>query len=142
MKKVILVFILFGACSLFTSCNLDDDGQNFHFTTLDIIEATVPESFDLNETYTIEVTYLRPNSCTFFEGFDFSKPAETDRDIVAIGSVLTDDTACTQATEEVVATFEFNVIFTEDYHFRFFSGMDENDDATYIEYTIPVNVPN
>ncbi|MEO9512959.1 MAG: hypothetical protein ABJN84_07545 [Flavobacteriaceae bacterium] len=142
MRKAVLLFILFGVCALFNSCGLDDDDQNFHFTTLAIIDATVPDSFDLNETYTIEVTYLRPNGCTFFEGFDFAKPAETDRDIVAIGSVLTEDTACTQAVEEVVATFEFNVIFTEDYHFRFFSGTDENDNSTYLEYTIPVNVPN
>lgn len=142
MKKAILLLLLFGGCMLFNSCGLDDDGQNFHFTTLSITEANVPDSFDLNETYTIEVTYLRPNNCTFFEGFDFSKPGETDRDIVAIGSVLTDDSACTQVVEEVIATFEFNVIFTDDYHFRFYSGTDANDNPTYVEYTIPVNVPN
>ncbi|WP_396591130.1 hypothetical protein [Allomuricauda sp. R78024] len=139
MKKGIVLFILFGISLLVTSCDLDDDGQNFHFTTLAGVEANFPDSFELNETYDIEVTYLRPNGCTFFEGFDVAKTGETDRDIVVIGSVFTDnDTACTEAVEEVVATLKFNVIFTGEYHFRLYTGIDENEDAVYVEYTVPV----
>ncbi|WP_243414803.1 hypothetical protein [Flagellimonas aquimarina] len=139
MKKGIVLFILFGISLLIASCNLDDDQQNFHFATLSGVEANFPDSFELNKTYDIQVTYLRPNGCTFFEGFDVVKTGETDRDIVVIGSVFTDNnTACTQAVEEVVATLKFNVIFTGEYHFRLYTGTDENEDAAYIEYTVPV----
>ncbi len=79
MKKGIVLLFFSLMCTLFYSCDLDDDdAQNFHFTTLTVLEADVPESFELNETYDIEVTYLRPNSCTFFEGFDVTNTAETD----------------------------------------------------------------
>lgn len=139
MRKVIMPIVAFMACSLFSSCELDSDSPNFYFTTLDVVEASLPESFTLNQTYNIEVTYLRPNGCTFFEGFDVSKTGETDRDVVVIGSVLTDqDAVCTQAVEEVTATLPFRVIFTEEYHFRFYAGQDENDSPVYVEYTVPV----
>jgi hypothetical protein len=139
MKKVLMPLLLFVACSWFSSCDLDDDSPNFYFTTLNVVEADVPEAFVFGKTYDIDVTYVRPNGCTFFEGFDVTKTAETDRDIVVIGSVLTDeDRACTEAVEEVVATLKFSVIYTEEYHFRFYTGDDENGNATFVEYTIPV----
>lgn len=139
MKKAIVPILIFVACSLFSSCDLNNDTPNFYFTTLDVVEATFPESFELDQTYDIEVTYLRPNGCTFFEGFDVSKTGDTDRDVVVIGSVLTDeDAVCTQAVEEITATLPFRVIFTGEYHFRFFAGHDENENAVYLEYTVPV----
>ena len=138
MKKGIVLFLLLGSFTFFISCDLDDDTQNFHFITLTVLEANVPESFELNRTYDIEVTYLRPNSCTFFEGYDVTKTAQTERNIALIGTVLTDETACTEAVEEVEAIFRFNVIFTGEYTFRFYAGNDENDEAVYLEYTIPV----
>ncbi len=139
MKKVIALFVLLVITSSLGSCDLDD-GQNFQFTTLKVIEAQMPEFFELNETYDIEVTYQRPNGCIFFEGFDITKTGETDRDVVAIGTELVDgNTACTQAIEEVTAILKFNVIFTGEYHFRFYAGSDSSDNPVYIEYTVPVN---
>ncbi len=64
MKKVLMPILLLVACSWFSSCNLDDDSPNFYFTTLNVVEADVPESFEFGETYDIDVTYLRPNGCT------------------------------------------------------------------------------
>ncbi len=132
-------FILIVACAWFTSCEVDDDSPNFYFTALNTIEADMPELFEFGKTYDIEVTFIRPNGCTFFEGFDVVQTDQTGRDIVVIGSVLTDENrACTQALEEVVATLRFNVIYTNEYTFRFFAGDDENGDPTYLEYTVPV----
>ncbi|WP_223826661.1 hypothetical protein [Flagellimonas sp. S3867] len=139
MKKVIALFVLFGMALSISSCDLDD-GQNFNFTTLRVVEAQMPAFFELNETYDIEVTYQRPNGCTFFEGFDVTKTGDTDRDVVVIGTEILDgNTACTQAIEEVTAILKFNVIFNAEYHFRFYAGNDGEGNATYIEYTVPVN---
>lgn len=140
MKKVLVPLFLFVACSWFSSCDLDDDSPNFYFAALNAVEANVPESFEFGETYDIEVTYERPNGCTFFEGFDVTKTDQTDRDVVVIGSVLTDEErACTQEVTEVVALLKFHVIYTGEYHFRFYAGEDENNDPIYLEYTVPVN---
>ncbi|MDC6362027.1 MULTISPECIES: hypothetical protein [Flavobacteriaceae] len=140
MKKVFVPILVLVACSLFSACNLDDDTPNFYFTTLAAVEAEMPESFELNQTYNIKVTYLRPNGCTFFEGFDVTKLGETDREVVVVGSVLTDDdTACTEAVQEVEATLPFRVIFTGEYNFKFYAGQDANDEAVFLEYTVPVD---
>ncbi|WP_418501993.1 hypothetical protein [Flagellimonas sp.] len=140
MKKVLVPILLFVACSWFSSCDLDDDSPNFYFAALNAVEADVPESFELGKTYDIEVTYERPNGCTFFEGFDVTKTDQTDRDVVVIGSVLTDEeNACPQEATEVVATLKFHVIYTGEYHFRFYAGEDENEEPIYLEYTVPVD---
>ncbi|WP_318311153.1 hypothetical protein [Flagellimonas crocea] len=139
MKKMLMPLILIVACSWLVSCDIDDDTQNFYFTALATVEADMPESFEFGKTYDIEVTYQRPNGCTFFEGFDVSQTAETGRDVVVIGSVLSDEnTGCTQAVEEVVATLKFNVIYNKDYVFRFYAGDDADGNATYLEYTVPL----
>lgn len=139
MKKVLMPIFLFVACSWFSSCELDDDSPNFYFAALNAVDVDVPESFEYGKTYDIEVTYQRPNGCTFFEGFDVTKTAKTDRDVVVIGSVLTDgETACSQEVTEVVATLKFNVIYTDEYHFRFYAGEDEDENPIYLEYTVPV----
>ncbi|MER3319419.1 MAG: hypothetical protein RIB79_14095 [Allomuricauda sp.] len=139
MKKVLMPFMLIVACSWSISCEVDDDSPNFYFTALNTVEADVPEFFEFGNTYDIEVTYQRPNGCTFFEGFDVVQTSVTGRDVVVIGSVLTDENrACTQAIEEVVATLKFNVIYTEEYTFRFYAGDDADGNATYLEYTVPI----
>lgn len=123
--------------SLF-SCSLDTSDANFQFTTLQIVSADFPESFEHNQTYDIDVVLIRPNSCSFFEGFEVDAPEITTRVVSAVGSVLTNQ-ACTQAIEEVTATFTFRVDYTDTYIFRFYSGVDESDNAAYVEYEVPVN---
>jgi len=139
MKKVLMPLFLFVACSWFISCDLDDDSPNFYFSALKTVAVEMPETFVLGETYEIPVTYQRPNGCTFFEGFDVTKTAQTDRDVVVVGSVLTDeDRQCTQAVTEVEATLQFRVIYTGEYHFRFYAGKDTEENDTYLEFTVPV----
>ncbi|WP_090292497.1 hypothetical protein [Flagellimonas zhangzhouensis] len=143
MKKVFMSIMYVVAFSWFVSCSSDDDSPNFYFTTLDVIEADMPEFFELGKTYDIDVLFYRPNGCTYFEGFDVTKTTQTGRDVVVIGSVLTDqDVACTEAIEEVTATLRFSVIYTDEYNFRFYAGDDANGNPQFIEYTVPVEGTN
>ncbi|WP_036381084.1 hypothetical protein [Muricauda sp. MAR_2010_75] len=139
VRKLLMPLIFLVAALWLSSCELDDDTPNFYFTSLDVVDVDMPESFELNEIYDIDVTYRRMDGCTYFEGFDVVKTGETDREVVVVGSRLTDeDLACTQAVEEVVATMQFHVIFTGEYHFRFYAGENENDEPIYLEYDVPV----
>lgn len=137
MKSYRIIFYSLLLVLGLSSCNLGDDGPNFHFTALQITSAELPESFNLNETYEIKVTYVRPDGCTFFEGFDLSKEDVTVRNVVAVGSVRTDQT-CTTAIEEEEATFLFVVLFDEPYTFRFWQGTEDGTDE-YFEVEVPVN---
>ena len=137
MRKKMLILLLVLATPL-VSCNLDDDGVNFNFVALQIVSAELPESFTQNQTYEITVTYVRPNGCTFFEGFDISEADTTVRNVVAVGSELQDE-ACTQAAEEVTATFNFIVLHSDDYIFRFWTGEDAEGEPEFLEIEVPVN---
>lgn len=133
--RVLLVVLV---APFLTGCDLEDDYPDFHFVNLKVLEVELPESFDVYETYEVKVTYLRPNGCTFFEGFDVTKPDTTIRHIVAVGSEM-EDTSCTQATQEVVETFRFTCYYSDTYLFRFWTGEDEEGNPEFLEYEVPVN---
>lgn len=139
MKRVLKVIFLFSCISLLGGCDIESSGSNFKFVTLRIVDVELPESFDINGFYDIQVTYERPNGCTFFEGFDVTRVDQNTRDVVAIGTEFIDDMACTQAIEEVVANFQFEVVYSGPYTFRFFNGTDANGNPVYLEYVVEVN---
>lgn len=132
--SLLLCVVFFGL----SSCKLEDDRVNFRFVPLQILSADLPESFELNETYEIRVTYLRPSACIFFEGFDITKEGVTTRNVVAIGSDFYEE-VCTLATEELEASFNFICLYDEPYLFRFWTGEDENGNNQYLEVEVPVN---
>jgi hypothetical protein len=137
VKRYIPVFLCFLVLIL-QSCKLEDDRVNFRFVPLQIVSADLPESFDLNETYEIRVTYVRPSGCIFFEGFDITDEATTTRNVVAIGSDFYEET-CSLGIEELETSFNFIVLYEGTYLFRFWNGEDENGVDQYIEIEVPVN---
>lgn len=136
MKKTFL-FILCCITILSTSCSLNDDSVKFHFVPLQIIDAEFPESFTLNETYNIKVTYIIPSNCVAFEGFDVSNIDTTSRNIVAIGSEREDE-ACNLIAIEAESSFDFTCLYDGVYYFRLWTGETESGEQQYIELEVPV----
>ena len=138
MRK--LFFICVAASLLLgVSCSLNDDGPNFHFTPLQITSAELPDSFNMNETYQITVTYTIPDGCTGFGGFDVTKSDFTTRNVVVFGTVRTDQEACTTIAEEAQASFSFICLYDEPYTFRFWQGEGADGEQEYFEVVVPVN---
>lgn len=135
-RKVIFLVVCFSL--IFSGCS-NGDGQNFHFTALQIISADVPESFELNQTYQINVTYSLPNGCTAYEGFDVNYEDTTIRNVVAIGSVRTDTEACEEVVTEGQAFFNFTIIYDQPYTFKFFQGENNDGEPEFLEVIVPVN---
>ncbi|MBT8185011.1 MAG: hypothetical protein KJN76_09225 [Eudoraea sp.] len=139
MKKALLFFL---CCSsmVFNSCSLDDGEEKFHFVPLQITAAELPESFMLNQTYQIKVTYATPNGCTSFEGFDITESGteyNEVRNVVAIGAERENE-QCTQVVEEVETTFSFLCLYSKTYVFRFWTGQDESGASEFFEVEVPV----
>ena len=122
----------------FLGCSLGDEQENFHFVALPITSVEMPESFVLNETYEIKVTYLRESDCEYFEGFDILKEDTTVRNVAAIGSMLSDSDTCKEISQEIETSFNFIVLYNQTYTFKYFTGIDENGDAQFIEIEVPV----
>ena len=138
MKRMLplrwLAIFLVGFC--FYGCEIEP-GENFHFTTLSITAAELPEEFVLNQVYEIPVTLMIPDGCTSFEGFDSNVGIGNTRTVVAIGTVAS-DAACTQTIEMVEHSFQVSIIYTDTYVFRFYQGESESGEAEYLEFSIPV----
>ena len=136
MKKTFL-FILCCVTILCNSCSNDDENVKFHFVPLQIIDAEFPESFTLNETYNINVTYVIPNNCVAFEGFDISYIDETSRNIVSIGSEREGE-VCNLIAVEAQDSFEFTCLYEGTYYFRLWTGETEDGEQQYLEIEVPV----
>ena len=136
MKKTFL-FILCCISIFLNSCSLEDDSVDFQFVPLQIISAEFPETFTLNETYNINVTYIIPNNCVAFEGFDVSNIDTTSRNIVAIGSERVGE-VCNLIAVEAQDSFDFTCLYEGTYYFRLWTGELENGEQQYIEMEVPV----
>lgn len=139
MKRIFYVLAFVLLCSPLVSCSLDDNGSNFEYVALKVVSAEVPDSFELGQTYEIMVKYLKPNSCTFFEGFDIHKHELTTREVYPIGTEITDLDDCQELVEEVEESFDFIVLYEDDYTFQFWTGKDADGVDQYIEIDVPVN---
>ncbi len=139
MKRTFLMLCALMASLTFTSCDLGDDGPNFHFVPLRIESVEMPESFDLDETYVISFNYMIPDGCTYYEGIDVVDEEVTTRKVVAIGAQRTDQVECIEVIREEVASFTFVVIHNQPYLFRFYQGEDMNGEQQFLEVEVPVN---
>ncbi len=138
MKRFVFLFLI-GVALVFSGCSLDSQEPNFYFEPLSIVSAVMPDSFELNQTYQIEVTYKLPNECTGFGGFDVTQQNETIRNVVVFGTARTDMDNCAQTISEKKETFDFICKYNQTYTFRFWQGVDQNDEHQYLEIEVPVN---
>lgn len=138
MKKLVSVLLTTAFIFGMLSCENDDNGINVEFQKLQIVEAELPESFDFGNTYEIQVTFVRPDGCTYFQGFDVYPTDTTVREVVAVGARYADQ-ACTQEIVEVTDRFLFKVIHDQTYTFRFYTGDDAEGNPEFIETQVPVN---
>ncbi len=139
MKRLFFYLAILLTTIITGSCSLDNDDVNFEFSYLQIVDVEVPESFDLNDIYQIKVTYLRSDECTFFQGFDVVRVDQTTREVVVISSILTDEEQCAEVNQEIETSFDFQVLYTGTYLFKFWTGENENGNPQFIEVEVPVN---
>lgn len=139
MKRLVSVISMVFLGILLSNCSLQDDSSNFQFVPLQIVSAELPESFTLDETYQIEVSFIKPNGCTTYEGFDVTKDDQTVRNVIVVGSERIDIDDCTEQTVEQTAMFNFVVLYNETYTFKFWLGETASGEDEYLEIDVPVN---
>ena len=139
MKRLHLLLLV--ALLAMGSCSLDDDRVNFHYVPLEITSVNIPDTFEFGQVYTIDVNILRPDDCTLTDQFDV-KRSFTDttqvRTVAAIGIIL-DKEECAPVNDEIQDSFQFEVVYSEPYIFKFYTGDDESGNPEFIEIEVPVN---
>jgi len=133
MKRLIIITL---SLILFASCS-SDDGLEYSLEILPVESVNMPESFTLGEIYPITVSYLRPTTCYSFKEFYYGK--NLNERTVAVLNYNFQDNNCQELSDELVeATFNFIVTSNGSYIFKFWQGIDENDEDQYLIIEVPV----
>jgi len=133
MKRLIIITL---SLILFASCS-KDDGPEYSLEVLPVESVNMPESFTLGEIYPITVSYLRPTTCYSFKEFYYGK--NLNERTVAVLNYNFQDNNCQELSDELVeATFNFIVTSNGSYIFKFWQGVDENDEDQYLIIEVPV----
>ena len=133
MKRLIIITL---SLILFASCS-KDDGPEYILEVLPVESVNMPESFTLGEIYPITVSYLRPTTCYSFKEFYYGK--NLNERTVAVLNYNFQDNNCQELSDELVeATFNFIVTSNGSYIFKFWQGIDENDEDQYLIIEVPV----
>jgi hypothetical protein len=138
MKKV---FLILGIVALVTSCSLnDDDGQNVNFEYAKITNVKLPDTLILGNAYSFPVT-SEVSDCSTFYNFDVRpvqpNPQDSLRYVGVLNRVL-EDANCGTATDTITKDLNFEVLYDHSYTFKFWQGVDADDEPIYLTKTVPV----
>lgn len=125
--------------SVLTSCSIDDGtNYDFYLEVVPIDSVEMPEYFLQGEIYQINITYTQPNSCYYFNDFIYEIDGQ-HRTIAVVNTVYNiDDATCAENPEEVTVHFDFKVMSTETYIFKFYQGQDDEGEDQYYIVEVPV----
>lgn len=132
MKKAVILLTLI---LVIVSCSLDDTPKS-ESVSLPVESVIIPSEWPINQLGAIKITYRRPTTCHLFNGFNYQINDEFTR-TVSIEAIKLNDNNCIDASAESYEV-ELNFKPTElgIYHFKFWSGIDENGNNTFLEYDV------
>lgn len=136
MKKL---FFLFAFVFTLNSCSLEDDSPPaYHFEIVPVENFIVPDTFNYLGVHQIKLFYKKPNSCYDLAGIYFDR--HLNERTIALQCVVLNSSNCESYENEIYEVdFNFEVISTETYLFKFYKGKDENGNNIFEEVEIPVN---
>ncbi|WP_338732193.1 hypothetical protein [Mangrovimonas cancribranchiae] len=132
MKKTLAILLIL----LTFSCSVEDDSPETYHEILPVESAIVPDEFELNEVYDIQLTYIRPTNCHAFYDIYYAK-SENERTVAIISTVFPND-ACETIDAELEISFNFKPTETGSYIFKFWQGEDDNGEDEYMIVEVPV----
>jgi hypothetical protein len=134
MKKIIALICIF---VLSISCIKESNNPRVYFDLLPVHSVVLPTSFTANTSNEIEVKYLKPTSCHGFNGFNYTKDANTRT--IAIQNYILDEGGCLPLTNQMVTQIlNFKPTEVGTYLLKFWKGKDANGVNIYEEYSVVV----
>lgn len=136
LSKLFIVWFL--GSILMVSCIGDDDDNFFQVAQVSkILDANVPDTMSLGETYTLEITYQKDSDCHEFSNFEAVNEGDSLYYVRAI-TIFTESPNCNQDPEEVVREVDFINRLRSDFTFRFLADRDSLGEFIYIDKDVIV----
>jgi hypothetical protein len=134
MKKLIALICII---VLSISCTQEPDGTRVHLELLKVESVVLPTTFTSNTVNEIEVTYSRPSSCHGFEGFYYTKDADT-RTIAVLNYVIEEQGCLPLLNQLETQVLRFKPATAGTYLLKFWKGKDANGVNLYEEFSVVV----
>jgi hypothetical protein len=134
MKKLFLLSLL---VLTFSGCSIEDDGPNIYYEVLPVDSFIVPDHFTYLGTHEIKMYYKKPTNCHNYGGIFFEK--KLNERIIAVQSIVNIRNDCQPFEGDLIeVTFDFEVVNSQPYIFKFFKGKDDEGNFMYDVIEIPV----
>lgn len=139
MKYISKLFIVFFIGSIVSvSCSVDDDENLFQTSQVSpILDANVPDTMVMGETYTLGITYQKDSDCHRFSNFDAVNQEDSLYYVRAI-TIFTQAANCNQDSSGDQKEVDFTNNFESDFTFKFLNARDSLGDFTYLDKDVIV----
>ncbi|QJP33739.1 hypothetical protein F0365_04625 [Nonlabens sp. Ci31] len=132
--KILMIFTIVAV--MLNGCSIDDgDAPVVNYEVIPVVSVELPQAFTFGQIHTIPVLFDFTNDCQQFAGFEVSSNLN-ERVITVVASATNRD--CEEGLVRTQRDLRFLAASNGTYVFKFFNGLDVNNEATYLEYTIPV----
>ncbi|CDF81168.1 hypothetical protein BN863_34560 [Formosa agariphila KMM 3901] len=147
MKKLLLLFV---ATLTLASCDTNDDNINYYYDAVPTVSADVPPTMETDKAYTITIDYKKPTNCYTFattniegriietEDPDNPDAEPTETRIITMAVInrvdIKTDGECEELAEIAQTPVNFETLESGSYIFRFWAGVDENEEDIFLEY--------
>jgi hypothetical protein len=127
------------ASVLLVSCIGGDDDFSFQVTEVSsILEANVPDTMKVGETYKLEVTYQKNSNCHRFSNFDVANQGDSIYFVRAL-TIFSESTNCVFDPEEVLKEINYTNALESDFKFRFLKDIDSLGEFTFLDKHVVVD---
>lgn len=135
LSKLFIVFFL--ASIILVSCEVNDDGFFQSTQVSRILDAEVPDTMVVGETYTFDITYEKDSDCHTFSNFEAVSQGDSLYFVRAI-TLFTQSSNCNQQAIGEPREIDFTNEFESDFTFKFLQDRDSVGESIYLEKDVVV----
>lgn len=133
MKKLLFFSILIMTV---IGCSNDDETR-IRYEYVPVDSAQLPSEFKKDSIYELPITYVRPSTCHFFDGFYYDKNSNV-RTVAIVNGVFEQENCTTAPVNPLTQILKFKPTTETSYIFKLWKGEDSNGNDIYEETEIPV----
>ncbi len=135
MKKLSVLIVVF--LSLI-GCSTDDAPIFFFEVTPVNAVSSVPDTFVVGQTDTLQITYRRPSTCHAFNGFDINRDGDV-KEITLVTKVVEGRANCSDLEDDTrTAPLVITPEEVGELNLSFFTGNDADGNPTFLTFNIPI----
>lgn len=129
--------VLFFSTFLMIGCDVNDDGFFQSSQVSPILNANVPDTMIIGESYSLEVTYQKDSDCHTFSNFDVLPQGDSLVFVRAV-TLFTQASNCSQDALGELKELEFDNTFETNFTFKFLNDVDNEGEPVYIDKEVVV----